>query len=110
MNSLPSGEHQPGRSYEVGEPNEALKPTAVPVFNCLIYVTRLPSNEVRAQVVNLAGFECIEPSERQALTKLVAAFKAHIRDLVQSQAEIPWIELVRPLEPGEQQRYIAVHL
>ena len=82
----------------------------VPVFNCLVYVLRDPAGGVRARVANLAGFECTAASEREALGKLVAAFKQRISELTQTQQSIPWIDPPPPVESGEQQRFIAVHL
>jgi len=86
------------------------EPVAVPVFNCLVYVSRDPSGNVRARVVNLAGLECTAGSEREALGRLVPAFKQRVGELMQTQTAIPWIEPPPPVEPGEQQRFIPVHL
>ena len=83
---------------------------SVPVFNCIVYVSPATSGGVQAHVANLAGLEVSAASEREALGKLVAAFKARVAELMQQQAEIPWIEPPPPPGPGEQERLIPVHL
>jgi hypothetical protein len=84
-------------------------PVQVPVFSCLIYIAT-DGGGVRARVANLAGLECAAGNERAALGKLVPAFKKAIAELLRSGAPIPWIEPPLPAEPGEQVRYIPVHL
>lgn len=86
------------------------QPASVPVFNCIVYVSRAAEAGVRARVANLAGLESTAATERAALAKIVPAFKQCVTDLLQSGAQIPWIEPVAAPEPGEQTRRIAVHL
>ena len=85
-------------------------PPAVPVFNCIVYLARTDEGQVRARVANLARFECTAASERDALAKLVPAFKQRLAELHQSAGDIPWIDPPLAAEPGEQTRYIPVHL
>jgi hypothetical protein len=92
------------------DPPNQLEAANVPVFTCIIYVSRAEGGGVRARVANLAGFECTAGSEREALMKLVPAFKERIRELLQNATEIPWIEPRLPKEPDEQERAVPVHL
>lgn len=82
----------------------------VPVFNCIVYVASDSDRAIRARVANLSGLECTAVSERAALAKIVPTFKQRIIELMQSGVPIPWIEPPSPPEPGEQQRFIPVHL
>jgi len=86
------------------------KPTDVPVFSCIVYVSPDAGGGVRARVANLADLGCIAASEREALGKIVAAFKQRVGDLMHSETPIPWIEPPMPAEPGELIRFIPVHL
>ena len=85
-------------------------PHSVPVFNCIVYVRSGSPGEVHARVANLTGLEASAPSEREALAKLVAAFKMRVAELTREQTPIPWIDPTPPLEPEEQERLIPVHL
>jgi hypothetical protein len=86
------------------------KPADVPVFNCIVYVSPDTGGGVRARVANLPGIGCIATSEREALGKIVPAFKRRVGELMRSETQIPWIEPPTPTEPGEQKRFIPVHL
>jgi hypothetical protein len=115
MNSKQPHEHRtaantPSPASADANPDPQQVAVPVPVFNCLVYVLRDPSAGVRARVVNLAGLECTAATEREALGKLVPAFKQRISELIQNQQLIPWIDPPPPLDSGEQQRFIAVHL
>ena len=90
--------------------SESTKPVAVPVFNCIVYVSRDDAGSVRARVANLAGLEFTAGSEREALGKIVPAFKQRVIDLLSSKTPIPWMDPPAPPEAGEQKRLIAVHL
>lgn len=85
-------------------------PANVPVFNCIVYVSRDSAGHVRARVANLAGLEFTAGSEREALSKTVPAFKQRVTELTQSGTQIPWIEPPLPPDPGEQTRFVPVHL
>jgi hypothetical protein len=86
------------------------QPVAVPVFNCMVYVSKDAAGGVRARVANLPGLEFTAGSEREALGKIVPAFKQRVVELLASKTQIPWIEPPAAAETGEQRRLIAVHL
>jgi hypothetical protein len=86
-------------------------PTDVPVYNCRVYVA--PRNEqgvVVARAANLADVVGEGDSEREALQQVVARFKAKVQQFRDGQQEIPWIQPVPAPEPGETERWLAVHL
>lgn len=101
-----SDEKQPA----AGDLSKHVIPAEVPVFNCLVYVGPSPDGGVRARVANLPGLQVEATSERQALTRIVPAFKQRVSEFLHAQSAIPWIE--PPLEPaeGEVTRFIPVHL
>lgn len=85
-------------------------PQNVPVFNCVVHVApRDADGIVVARVANLPGLEGRGRSEREALTQVVAAFKAAVAAKV---AVGETVQLIEPPQPagGETQRLIAVHL
>jgi thiamine pyrophosphate-dependent acetolactate synthase large subunit-like protein len=82
----------------------------VPVFNCIVYVSSAADGGVQARVANLAGLECSAANEREALGKIVRAFKARVAEHLQNKSAIPWIEPPAAAVAGEQKRYIPVHL
>ena len=90
--------------------NADAPPGDVPVFSCIVYVSTDAGSGVRARVANLAGLECIAANEREALAQIVAAFKQRVAELTQSTSPIPWIDPPPPAEPGQQTRFIPVHL
>ena len=81
----------------------------VPVFNCLVYVSQQDGG-VKARVANLAGIEYIAGNERAALGQIVPAFKQRLVEYLQGDEPIPWLEPPLPIEPGEQKRFVPVHL
>jgi hypothetical protein len=86
-------------------------PSEVPVYNCRVYVAR--RNEqglVVARAANLADVVGCGESEREALQQVVARFKTRIQQCRDGQQEIPWIQPVPAPEPGETERWLAVHL
>jgi hypothetical protein len=89
--------------------NDPLKAADVPVFNCMVYVSRT-EDRVRARVANLAGIESTAGSEREALSEVVKVFKQRVAEWTRSQSPIPWIDPPSPPEPEELARLIAVHL
>ena len=82
----------------------------VPVFQCLVYLAREESGGVKARVANLPDIDCERATEREALALIVPLFKQRISDYLASEMPIPWIEPPESLEPGEQKRFIPVHL
>jgi hypothetical protein len=101
-----SAEHeQPHRVRHVSPPE------SVPVFNCLVLVApRNAASMIVARAANLAGLSAEAPTEREALQKLVAAFKAMLAEHQASGQQIPWLDPPQAPAPDEQQRWIAVHL
>ena len=93
-----------------GDLSKHVIPADVPVFNCLVYVSPGPAGGVRARVGNLAGLQVVAASEREALAKIIPAFKQQLGELMQSGAAIPWIDPPLDAEPEEQTRFIPVHL
>ena len=83
--------------------------TDVPVFNCIVYVTH-DEHGVLARVANLPGIEFRAGGEREALSKVIPRFKQRVAELHASDTEIPWIEPLPPMRPGEQKRFVPVHL
>ncbi|MDA1013318.1 MAG: hypothetical protein O3A00_02570 [Planctomycetota bacterium] len=84
-------------------------PVQVPVFNCVVYLST-HDGKVTARVANLAGLELIGSDERDALSRVVSAFKNHVRSLMESKSEIPWVEPIPGPESNESRRFIPVHL
>ncbi|HWC90499.1 MAG TPA: hypothetical protein VG433_12615 [Pirellulales bacterium] len=89
--------------------SEHLKRADIPVFSCIVYVSRVDGG-VRARVANLPDLACTAASEREALAKVVAAFKQCVGELLRSATAIPWVEPPAAAEAGEQRRLLAVHL
>ena len=81
----------------------------VPVFSCLVSVMATETG-VRARRSSLAGFEFTAASERTALQKIVPAFKSRVAEIMQSGKPVPWLDPPLAIAPGEQQRFIPVHL
>jgi hypothetical protein len=92
-----------------GHTIEQRKPADTPVFNCIVYLA-VDAGGMRARVANLPGLECTAAGEREALGKIVTAFKQRVAQLIHSKTPIPWIEPPLPAEPTEQKRFVPVHL
>lgn len=83
----------------------------VPVFNCVVHVSRANAEGVVvARVANLAGIEARGRNEREALTQIVAAFKAAVAGYHSRGEPIPFLDPPPPPAPTETERLIAVHL
>jgi hypothetical protein len=63
-----------------------------------------------ARVANMAGITAVGNAERELLVLLTKRFKALLQDCLQHNREIPWIDPPEAPLPGEQQRFIPVHL
>ncbi len=84
---------------------------SVPVFNCIVILTRdATTGRISARVANLAGITAEGNAERELLMLLTKKFKAFLQDCLQNNREIPWIDPAEAPLPGEQQRFIPVHL
>ena len=89
--------------------NPDSSPVNVPVFNCVVYLTKLERG-VAARVANLDGIELTGTDERDALTRTVAAFKALVQKHAENKSEIAWIDPIPDPKPGEQRQFVPVHL
>lgn len=83
----------------------------VPVFDCHVIVS--PSDErgvVTVRMTRLPDITASGPTEREALQRVVAAFKVLAQEHVTRGEQIPWAS--EPLKPqdGESERWIPVHL
>ena len=85
------------------------EPVSVPVFNCVVYLSQRDGTVV-ARVANIDGIEATGSDERDALTRIVAAFKEHVRTSTENKTEIAWVEPIPAPGPGEQRRFVPVHL
>lgn len=83
---------------------------SVPVFDCRVFVSQSDAGPVVARCVNLADVEATGPSERDALRKVVDAFKSIVQDHHSRGEAIPFIETDAKPGPDEQERWIPVHL
>ena len=83
----------------------------VPVYNCH---GRLSAPDaagwITARCCNLPEVRARGKTQREALATLVAAFKVAITRYRSAGQPIPWAEDSTTPEPGEQDRWIAVHL
>ena len=82
----------------------------IPVFNCIVHVLRDSTGNVSARVANLPGIVCTASTERDALSKIVKAFKHAVQELSEKNSVIPWIDPPSSKGPNEQTRFIPVHL
>ena len=86
-------------------------PPGVPVFNCVVNITRPAADgAVVATVANLAGISARGQSEREVLTKVIPLFKDAVARLHAAGQPMPWLDPPTPPATGETQRLIAVHL
>ena len=86
-------------------------PQNVPVFNCRVLVSpRNSAGLVIARAAELAGIEASGKSEREALQQVVTAFKAVVAHYHAAGTNIPWLTPPLDKQPGDQERFIAVHL
>jgi len=94
------------------EPNSSSFPRAdVPVYNCHVLLAP-PDAEgwIVARSSNLPEVTDRGRSEREALANVVAAFKTAIIHHTAEGGEVPWAAQPPEPQPGDQQRWIAVHL
>ena len=86
------------------------EPQSVPVFNCRAIISRSADGKFTARAAELADLSVSADSQREALQKLIPAFKAKMAAHVAAGEEIPWIKPGEPPQPGESELYVAVHL
>jgi hypothetical protein len=85
--------------------------SAVPVFNCVLYVAPKDADGiVVAHAANLAGIQGQGRSQREAIAGAVAAFKATVAGYHARGETIPFVPSPPKPGPGETERLIAVHL
>jgi hypothetical protein len=89
--------------------NAADDAISVPAFACIVYISRSDQG-VHARVANFADLQQTGADEREVLGKIVPEFKRRIGELMTAGREIPWIDPPSPIEPGEQKRFVPVHL
>ncbi|HVA49447.1 MAG TPA: hypothetical protein VNH11_23980 [Pirellulales bacterium] len=84
---------------------------SVPVFNCHACLST-PDAEgwITARCSNLPEIVVRGKTQREALAAMVAAFKSALSRYRAAGRAIPWAESPAKPEPGEQERWIAVHL
>ena len=83
----------------------------VPVFTCNVILSRdTATGRLSARVANLADITADGNAERELLMLLTRRFKALVQECLQNNRPIPWIDPPATLLPGEQQRFIPVHL
>ena len=87
------------------------EPQSVPVFNCRVIVAqRDAAGKVVARAAELADLSAVGDSDREALQRLIAAFKAKMAAHVAAGEEIPWLKPGDAPLPGERELFVAVHL
>lgn len=84
---------------------------SVPVYNCHACLSS-PDAEgwITARSCNLPEVVARGKSQREALAALVASFKVAVSRYRAAGQPIPWAEFPMKPVPGEQERWIAVHL
>ena len=85
-------------------------PDEVPSFACIVYVSAAEGGGVRARVGNLEGIDLAGKTERDALARVVPEFKARVASFIAEGSPVPWIDPPSPPRPGEQKRFLPVHL
>lgn len=84
---------------------------SVPVFDCHVIVSLADERGVvTARMTRLPTVTGCGPTEREALQKLVAAFKAAAQSYLSRGEEIPWADEALVSGEGESERWIPVHL
>jgi len=83
----------------------------VPVFTCIVILSPdAVTGRIFARVANLPEMTAEGNAERELLMLLTKRFKAFVQDCLQNNRPIPWGDPPTALLPGEQQRFIPVHL
>ena len=90
--------------------NPGSQPVNVPSFTCVVYVSKTDDGQVRARVANLAGIEFFAATERDALSKIVPAFKQQVSQTLENNESIAWLDPPTPMDPNESERLLPVHL
>jgi hypothetical protein len=86
-------------------------PGSVPVYNCVVILSPISgSSRLRGRIANLADIFAEGNSERDVLIQLSRQFKAVVQEHTRNSHPVPWIDPPESAGPGEQQRFIPVHL
>ena len=89
--------------------NSASQPIDVPSFICVVYLSTTVDG-VLARVANLAGIEITAATERDALAKVVPAFKERVSSALTDEGKVDWIEPPLPIKDDELERLLPIHL
>jgi hypothetical protein len=81
----------------------------VPVYDCHVILATADDGGISARVSTLPEITARGRSERHVLQQVVKDFKAALIRYRTSGEAIPW-QPAPPLQPGETQRWIPVHL
>jgi predicted RNase H-like HicB family nuclease len=81
----------------------------VPVYDCHVILSPAADGTICARVSSLPEISARGRSERHVLQQIVQAFKAAVVHYRSAGEPIPW-QPAPPLQPGETQRWIPVHL
>ncbi len=84
--------------------------TPVPVFNCPVLLRRSPDGRLIGRVASLPDIEVDGTTERDVLIRITRRFRCRIQDCLDRSISIPWIDPPQEPQPGEQQRFVPVHL
>ncbi len=83
---------------------------SVPVYDCHVLISGPDQDGLLSGVVsNLPEIKATASNERDLLRKITDDFKARVMKYASENQEIPWQANQKP-EPGQQQRWIPVHL
>lgn len=83
---------------------------SVPVYDCHVLISGPDeSGRLTGIVSNLPEISGTATTERELLRNLTSAFKARILEYREQGMTIPW-EVKKAPPPGQQQRWIPVHL
>ncbi|WP_417849813.1 hypothetical protein [Thalassoglobus sp.] len=82
---------------------------SVPVYDCHVLIGKLDDGTLTGIVSNLPEITATASNERDLLRKISTDFKTRIVKYAEANEEIPWQEKQKP-GPGQQQRWIPVHL
>jgi DsbC/DsbD-like thiol-disulfide interchange protein len=86
------------------------EPQAAPVFNCRVIVSRDPAGQVTARAAELEGLTASGASQREALQRLIEAFKSLVKERLAKGEEILWRRPGESAGPGETELHVAVHV
>ena len=82
----------------------------VPVYTCIVYVSKRDDGTVIGEVANLDGIQATGASERFVLSSVTREFKALIKKLAEAGETIEFIDPVQPPQPHQRVRSIPIHL